>query len=186
MLSFIASIDNAVLQALYSVRSPFLVQSFIWVSELARWPAILGLAAIVALVLAYRNRWAIAAGLITSAYGGVIATGLIKEAVARPRPGADFAAYLEMTGSFPSSHAVLSIAFYGYLLWIVWEGLSSLQRKIAVYICGIIVFLEGFGRLYLGIHYLSDVLMGYLLGGALTYIGIFAARKLARAELGLA
>ncbi|OGG71264.1 hypothetical protein A3F27_00160 [Candidatus Kaiserbacteria bacterium RIFCSPHIGHO2_12_FULL_53_13] len=180
MTSFITTIDSAVLQTLYSVRDPFLVHTFIWISELASVPTVIGFTATVVILLAYRKRWAIAAGLITSAYGAVVATGIIKEIVMRPRPGTEVAAYIETTSSFPSSHAVLSIAFYGFLVCMLWKNLPLRWKKAAAVSLSVLILLEGFSRLYLGIHYPSDVLAGYLLGAFLLWIGINVSRKLER------
>ena len=178
MIASITSIDLAILDSLYAVRDPALVQIFIWVSELASTTTVAGLSAIVLIVLAYRKRWALAAGLATSVFGSAAGTLILKELAARPRPSRDFAAYVETGFSFPSWHATGVVALYGFLLWMMWEKLSPSRRKIKIVAVAIIILLVGFSRPYLGVHYVSDVLAGYLLGTAFLWIGINVTKRL--------
>lgn len=184
MIGFIFTFDLAVEQALYAVRSPQLVQTFIWISELARMPTILGFTAVAVILLVYRKRLPPAIGLLASVLGSVATVTILKEIVARPRPSSHIAAYLETTSSlssFPSSHATLAVAFYGFLLCVMWGVLSPVQKWIKAGAVGIIVLAVGFSRLYLGVHYPSDVLAGYLLGGIFLAVGVAVTKKLSRA-----
>ncbi len=180
MISSIVALDTAVLSALYAIRDPFLVQAFIWISELARVPTVVGFTAIAVILLAYRKRWALASGLMTSALGGGAAALFLKEVIARARPEKEFAAYMETSYSFPSGHATLVVALYGFLVWMLWDMIPAQWRKAAIAALGCLIFLIGFSRLYLGVHYLSDVLGGYLVGGFSLWIGTKFVRKLRR------
>ena len=70
---------------------------------------------------------------------------------------------IEMTGySFPSGHAMVSMAFYGLLIYIIYHFIKKKSLRITlVTINIIIIFLIGISRVYLGVHYLSDVVTGY-------------------------
>lgn len=70
---------------------------------------------------------------------------------------------IEMTGySFPSGHAMVSMAFYGLLIYIINHLVKkNLLKKILILINVLIIFLVGVSRVYLGVHYLSDIIMGY-------------------------
>ena len=70
---------------------------------------------------------------------------------------------IEMTGySFPSGHAMVSMAFYGLLIYIIHVLVKKKKLKnILITINVLIIFLIGISRVYLGVHYLSDVLVGY-------------------------
>lgn len=74
--------------------------------------------------------------------------------------------------SFPSGHSMTSLAFYGFLIYLLYK--SSIQKKLKILlitILGIIIMLIGTSRIYLGVHYLSDVLAGFSF--TLAYLIIF-------------
>jgi membrane-associated phospholipid phosphatase len=73
----------------------------------------------------------------------------------------------ETSAGYPSGHAVLSLAFYGFLAFVVWRSpLPARVRAALVALCALWIAVIGWSRLALGSHFPSDVLGGYLLGGA--------------------
>jgi undecaprenyl-diphosphatase len=104
---------------------------------------------------------------------------LAKNLFARIRP--DFFRLAEADGfSFPSAHAMHTFVFMGLLGWFVWHSLPSQMGRVTV--AGsvtLIVLFTGFSRIYLGVHYPSDIVGGYLLGAAILLIalGFFSFRK---------
>lgn len=64
--------------------------------------------------------------------------------------------------SFPSGHAMVSIGFYGYILYLVWQTKADIKYKkvITISLC-ILIILIGMSRIYLGVHYPSDIIGGY-------------------------
>ena len=96
---------------------------------------------------------------------------LIKYIVQRPRP--DIFQLTHASGfSFPSGHSMTSIAFYGYLLYLLFKNEKNKNKRI-IYssLLIILVLLIGLSRIYLGVHYLSDVIAGFLL--AFIYLVFF-------------
>ncbi len=86
---------------------------------------------------------------------------LFKQIVARPRP--DYGLIEETGKSFPSGHAMISMGYYGFLIYLA----SKLNRgwRLAVRIAlPISIILFGISRVYLGVHYMSDVIAGWCLG----------------------
>ena len=100
-------------------------------------------------------------GIILNLAGITIINQILKFIFRRERP----IGYrlIEMSGySFPSGHAMVSLAFYGLLIYITKRLVKNKYLKILLIILNIaIIILIGVSRIYLGVHYLSDVLTGY-------------------------
>ena len=111
--------------------------------------------------LGLRGRLALGVGLLVAVAGDLVTVSLLKLAFARPRP--EFAYFLETSGSFPSGHAAISVAFYGFAAYAVWR-VGLLRPLPAALAATTIAFAIGMSRIYLIEHYLSDVLNGYLVG----------------------
>lgn len=87
---------------------------------------------------------------------------LLKNVIKRPRPvigDGKFGGY-----SFPSGHAMVSMAFYGLLIYLIFSSNLNKKVKILLITClSLIILLIGFSRIYLGAHYITDVLSGFTL-----------------------
>lgn len=95
-----------------------------------------------------------------------------KQFFARPRP-IDNRIIDEMGYSFPSGHAMTSIVFYGFLIYLIYKYCQNEKLKHYLIIgLVLLIFLIGLSRVYLGVHYTSDVLAGFLLGYAILVIFI--------------
>jgi undecaprenyl-diphosphatase len=128
-------------------------------------PAVALVVGTVVCVALYRRRHVIDAAFLPVVLGGAELLNLIlKLSFHRPRP--EFAFVHLDTYSFPSGHAMISMAAYGALAYLVWGRVHGAQARV-VLLAGTTLFvvLIGFSRLYLGVHYLSDVLAG-IAGGA--------------------
>lgn len=183
MLSLLSSFDSGVVQALYAVRDPQWVLIAIGVSEFGEWYTVCGISIALALWLALRERFSLAQGLLLSVATSGIATFLLKSLIARPRPPVEFWAYHEVWYSFPSAHAALSVAGYGFIAYILWEASGHFLRRIIIVCTVLFVLVIGCTRLYLGLHYPTDILGGYLLGGACLWLGIWTERILHRGKM---
>ena len=93
---------------------------------------------------------------------GIVALNFaLKEIVQRPRPEG-FRLIAETGYSFPSGHSMVAVAFYGFLIWLIirYEE-DRLQRWIWSLALFFVVIMIGISRVYLGVHYFSDVVAGY-------------------------
>ncbi len=93
---------------------------------------------------------------------------LIKVLVGRPRPTAEQVQILaiETNLGFPSSHAFFSTLFLGMLAYLLFTHLKQKRwRILSVILLSLLVLLVGTSRVYLGVHWTSDVLGGYIIGG---------------------
>ena len=127
-----------------------------------------GVLAVVAIVAAFvflRLRWRRAAvWLLLTLAGALVLELTLKYAFHRPRPEAFFGP-LPRTYSFPSGHALLSLCVYGVLAGLLSARLRSGALRVLLWIvAAALVAGIGLSRIYLGVHYPSDVVAGYLAG----------------------
>ena len=98
------------------------------------------------------------------ALGGLLLMTLLKQLFNRPRP---LIPLLEPVKglSFPSGHAMMSVTFYGLLILLVWEYITNRFWKwLLTSLLVILILLIGFSRIYLRLHYFSDVMAGFAAG----------------------
>lgn len=132
-------------------------------------PVILGLIAI-SLFFAIKDkkiRWSV----IINAVIAALLNFIIKNIIQRPRPIGH--RLIDESGySFPSGHSMVSMAFYGYLIYIINKHVESRTvRIISTILLAILIVLIGLSRIYLGVHYTSDVCGGFCV--ALSYLMLY-------------
>ena len=103
------------------------------------------------------------ATLLAVTMTGALALELtLKLAFRRPRPQPFFGIAPPDTYSFPSGHALASLCFYTALAWMVTDRLAARWSRVLVWtVAALMIGMTGFSRIYLGVHYPSDVLGGY-------------------------
>lgn len=107
--------------------------------------------------------------------GGVLSNTLIKLFFKRPRP---FSLFYEYGYSFPSAHMMLSVMFYGYLCYLMYHSKAKKPYKIIFFtIMGLLVSAIGFSRIYINVHYVSDVVGGILFGYLLLLLFIIYTKQ---------
>ncbi|MDX6424392.1 MAG: hypothetical protein QOI67_1863 [Gaiellaceae bacterium] len=126
----------------------------------------------VGVVLWRRGRANDAAFLVVAFFGAEVVNGALKLAFHRPRPELAFL-HLE-TYSFPSGHSTAVTAVFGALAFLLWPATRTPRRRVALVAAAVcLIALVGFSRLYLGVHYLSDVLGGFALGATWLSLCLF-------------
>jgi len=124
------------------------------------------LALAVVLLLAARREWIVLAGWLAAFAGGGLLDVVLKLVIRRPRPPGAAAFLQHFSWSFPSGHAMASLIGYGilaYVLTLLWIHRRSGQIAV-VFGAALLIIAIGFSRLYLGVHYFSDVVGGYAAG----------------------
>ena len=102
---------------------------------------------------------------------------LLKRILQRPRP-TEFRIVEETGYSFPSGHSMVSMAFYGYLIYLIYKYVKNKYVKwISIILLSILICSIGVSRIYLGVHYTSDVLGGFLISISYLVIYISAVNK---------
>mgnify|MGYP002592781803 FL=1 len=102
---------------------------------------------------------------------------ILKRIVQRPRP-TEYRIIEETGYSFPSGHSMVSMAFYGYLIYLIYKYVKNKYLKyISIILLSILICSIGISRIYLGVHYTSDVLGGFLISVSYLVIYISAVNK---------
>ena len=126
--------------------------------------------AIASLVLITNKR--IAVSVVSNLVLIALLNNILKLIVHRARP-TGFRLIEETGYSFPSGHSMVSMAFYGYLIYLIYKNVRNTKLRWTLMIgFGLLIFIIGMSRIYLGVHYTSDVFAGFLfsLGYLIVYI----------------
>lgn len=157
------------------IWQPWLNKLMILISA-ALSPEALSALALAAAVVFFLKRRLYQAGLILmSAGGGLVLGAIFKWLINRPRPAGGLV--LETGLSFPSQHSLMAVIFFSLILYIFTEKIKKLWLKY-LFIAGNIfmIALVGFSRLYLKVHWFSDMIAGFALGLFwLTFLILFLA-----------
>ena len=156
-------LDGAVLGWLRQFSSPPLDAAAGAISFLGS-EGIAVLLVLLLVVFGRQRRWGAIGALLVTTVGAQLLNNVLKDIFQRTRPAPVLGVIPAQAFSFPSGHAMVSMAFYCFLAYVSWRVLRGWQR--AAWAAGLLllVLLIGLSRLYLGVHYLTDVAAGYLAG----------------------
>ena len=102
---------------------------------------------------------------------------LLKRVLQRPRP-TEYRIIEETGYSFPSGHSMVSMAFYGYLIYLIYKYVKNKYIKwISIVLLSLLICSIGISRIFLGVHYTSDVLGGFFISISYLVIYISAVNK---------
>ncbi|WP_294958015.1 bifunctional DedA family/phosphatase PAP2 family protein [Sulfurovum sp.] len=159
----IVYVDHIVANLMVGWRTPEMITFFTWVTYLGTKEIVLLFLASATVILFLYKKYNDLVALYFSLAGSAVFLYLGKLAFHRPRP--ETALYFESSFSFPSGHATIAVAFYGFLGYLLIRHVDKFKNKINLFfVTTILVLLIGLSRIYLGEHYLSDVYSGYLIG----------------------
>ena len=141
----------------------FVTKIFIIITNLATPTNLTIIAFGLALYFIYRHRWYFLARMPAALLSGVISDSVLKKLVHVSRPLNPLIVATDF--SFPSGHATLAVIFFGLLVYFFKDQIhSKISRRIFILVCVIATFAVCISRLYLNVHWLSDVLAGMALG----------------------
>jgi len=170
----VVAADARVDSLIASFRTPFLNHLFYGITTLGNPPVVVAGLVLCACMLWRLRRARFILPMLVSAglADGLTVLGKFAFHRARPEQG-----LIEPSGySFPSGHATISVAFYGFLFFILIHFVRGWRNRVNLVFAAVLLVLAiGFSRLYLGVHYLSDVLAGYLVGSLGLLLGIALA-----------
>lgn len=144
-------------------RGAKLSEIFLWITLLAKWQIIVINAITISAILWLWKRKSYILYLWVGLATDILLTYFGKIAIQRPRP--ENPVYLETSFSFPSGHAMLAVVLYGFMAYLLIKLVRGWKNKVNIFFIFFTVIIAiGFSRMYLGVHYLSDVWAGYLIG----------------------
>jgi membrane-associated phospholipid phosphatase len=162
----LVSFDQTVATTIHELRTPALTTFFLVVTALGSIEAIAVVSLGGAVVFGAWRRWLLFGTWLITTGGSVMLLLLLKALFARPRPYVEHPLLLETYYSFPSGHAMEAVVLYGMLAYFAVLALRTWRARAAiVFGTSLLVLLIGFSRLYLGVHYFSDVVAGFAVGG---------------------
>lgn len=163
----VLDLDVAVVSGLHVAAVSWLTEVVTGVTALGGTIAVVGITTILSAYLVLRRRFGDVLFLLGAVVGAQILTTGLKLTVARHRPAFDDPLAIGTGFSFPSGHALSSTALYGAIALIAAADVGTpARRRVFFLVAAALVGLIGFSRLYLGVHYLSDVLAGFAIGVA--------------------
>lgn len=164
----INTIDNAIYEEIIKIMNSNITAIMIFISFLGSAITLITLAlASIFLVKDKKYSKLIMLNLALS----FILNRILKLIIARPRPPR-LRLVIENGYSFPSGHSMVSFAFYGFLIYLINKNLKNKKIKYPLIILlSLLILLIGISRIYLGVHYVTDVLGGYIIG--LIYLIVF-------------
>ena len=161
----VVRVDNFINVGFGPWRVEPLISVFLWVTALGSSPAIVSATIIATGFLWAQRRLHLIAPLWITCVGAIATTSIGKLLIGRHRP--EFT--IDVTApfsSFPSGHATAAMAVYGFLAYAIARALPNIRERFEIaYWTVTLIALIGLSRIVLGVHYLSDIAGGFLVGG---------------------
>ena len=163
--------DNFVYQHINSIRSNFLTNVLIGITELGGVIGLFVILLITDIILCKKNRIREATAITLNLIISTIVYVLLKNIFQRERPVTGNILVDEVGFSFPSGHTTNNVAFYALAIYLVCINVKNkLIRNVCCVIFAIIPILIAFSRIYLRVHYPTDIMAGFCLGIVLTIL----------------
>ena len=158
----LTKVDLAVVQWFHARTHPAITEWMRWVSDLHGVLAISFYVVLLAIYLLWKREWVWLAFLVGAVPGGMVLNEAMKHLFQRSRPSLDQALLALPSYSFPSGHVAGATLFYGVLAVMFTAAGNDWQRRALIAsVALLMVVLVALSRLYLGVHYLSDVVAAF-------------------------
>jgi undecaprenyl-diphosphatase len=178
-------VDREVAVWFHDRTTPTVITAMQAITSLGSLPVISGITLVASLILLLWRHWFQLQALLLTVPGGMLLNLLMKSAFARRRPIFENSIVTLTSDSFPSGHTMAATLLYGSLAVFVVLAIQAWRwRVLVVLVAWLVILLAGFSRIYLGTHYLSDVLGGIAAGVAwltlcLTAVDTLRQRRIA-------
>lgn len=175
----IAAFDESVYQYIKGLASPLIDKFMLWATFLGnrQFIVVFCLCLMIYYLFLRPHRW-YSIKIPAVAIGSISANIILKEIYDRSRPTAF--QMIEASGlSFPSGHAMFNLSFYGLLIYIAHKEIQNkILRIVSIIFLSILILSIGLSRIYLGVHYASDVLAGFCAGFIWLIIALYITNKI--------
>ena len=158
----IQAVDEAALRLVNGWAGPGLDAFFVTATTLGGVYVVAPVTALLVTWMIYKERLRDAIFVLVAIGGAALANSLLKLVFVRSRPDLWDPLVQELTFSFPSGHAAASMAVAVVCVFLAWR---TSRRVLVVAVSALYVVLVGLSRMYLGVHYPTDILAGWLLSG---------------------
>jgi undecaprenyl-diphosphatase len=177
--------DSSVREFVHSFASRRLTDVMTAVSYMGKVGTLVILGTVVTAVMLYLRAFRSTAIFLITMAGEIMLEVTLKATYQRARPKPFFDLPPPESFSFPSGHALGSLCFYGILAWIVVRRIQDVRTRTAIAVLtAVFVLMIGLSRVYLGVHYPSDVLAGFVVGLIWTSSVVFTDRYLNSLSVG--
>lgn len=161
----LASYDHQITQNVISYRSPTLTEYFIFVTRIGDvygYLVVIGLCAFISLVVFKKWKYMVQITLVL--FLSALSNLVLKRFINRARPDIEHLVTVE-TLSYPSGHAMAAMAFYGFLAYLFYKfKINIFIKVIAILTLAVLIISIGISRIYLGVHFPSDIAGGFIAG----------------------
>ncbi|MDT8861195.1 phosphatase PAP2 family protein [Alkalihalobacillus sp. MEB130] len=167
-------LDEKIIEVVRTFEHPFITKIMIAVSFIGNtWPVIIvSLVMLFVIYKLYQKRDEVLLFIIVS-LGSTGVNQLLKHVFKRERPILD-PIVVETGFSYPSGHSMAAFSLYGIITFLFWRHIkSSFKRKMLIVFSVIMIFIIGFSRVYLRVHFPTDVLGAYLISGVWLFFTIW-------------
>jgi undecaprenyl-diphosphatase len=157
----LAVLDRPINQLIVNLRTPFLNKVMFFITLTGSWQMVVfgSLLSVLLLIAAQKRRYTLA--LLLSNISALVFINISKVIFSRVRPPIENALITEHGFAFPSGHSYFAVVFYGLLAYFWIRHLHQKLAKIIIFILGSgFIILLGFSRIYLGVHWTTDVVAG--------------------------
>lgn len=175
---YAATFDGSIRSSIRQMQSPLWTSLFLPLTKFGSTIYLIIAGSIVGIAFIYhRWFWALWLFIVAMAGQAMLHNGA-KFLIARPRPSAMLNYQPIESFSFPSGHALSSLCLYASVVWLITNRLENSAIKAALWIVmAILVLLIGLSRLYIGVHFPTDVLAGWLAAAIWTAAVVSTDRK---------
>ena len=171
LLERILFFDTFTRSLVVKLSSPVMDHIFKFITSFGSGWAFVILGTIISLLLIVNKKSIAAAFLVICLFTSWRLMLVLKLLFGRERPVGEHLVIAKGL-SFPSGHAMVSIAFYGFLIYIITTGRQDRWSRVLAVLIGIFIFLIGLSRIYLNVHYATDVIAGFLFGAIVLLVFI--------------